>query len=129
MKTQTLFISVITELSKTSHKLSKIIREAKKVGSNNSLFKDKKESRNFLNEKTTNREHAFIAYASAYNVEILNSFNPELQLKDTESAIKTKLIDLLTQLKAFNTVSLSRHEQVCLSGLRFERYFSHHWAT
>ena len=25
-----------------------------------------------------------------------------------------------------NTISLSRHEQVCLSGLRFERYFSHH---
>ena len=25
-----------------------------------------------------------------------------------------------------NTISLSRHEQVCLIGLRFERYFSHH---
>ena len=24
-----------------------------------------------------------------------------------------------------NTISLSRHKQVCLSGLRFERYFSH----
>ena len=28
-----------------------------------------------------------------------------------------------------NTVSLSCHEQVCLSGLRFERYFPHHRAT
>ena len=28
-----------------------------------------------------------------------------------------------------NTISLSCHEQVCLIGLRFERYFSHHWAT
>ena len=28
-----------------------------------------------------------------------------------------------------NTVSLSCHEQVCLSGLRFERYFSHHRAS
>ena len=28
-----------------------------------------------------------------------------------------------------NTISLSRYEQVCLSGLRFERYFSHHRAT
>ena len=28
-----------------------------------------------------------------------------------------------------NTISLSCHEQVCLSGLRFERYFSHHRAT
>ena len=25
-----------------------------------------------------------------------------------------------------NIISLSRHEQVYLSGLRFERYFSHH---
>ena len=28
-----------------------------------------------------------------------------------------------------NTISLSRHEQVSLSGLRFERYFSHHPAN
>ena len=28
-----------------------------------------------------------------------------------------------------NTISLSCHEQVCLSGLRFERYFSHLRAT
>ena len=28
-----------------------------------------------------------------------------------------------------NTISLSCYEQVCLSGLRFERYFSHHRAT
>ena len=27
-----------------------------------------------------------------------------------------------------NTISLSRHEQVCLMRLRFERYFSHHRA-
>ena len=33
--------------------------------------------------------------------EILNSFNPELQLKDTESSIKSKPIDLLTQVKEF----------------------------
>ena len=28
----------------------------------------------------------------------------------------------------FIIISLSCHEQVCLSGLRFERYFSHHRA-
>ena len=33
-------------------------------------------------------------------------FNPELQLKDTESAIKSKLIDLLTQLKGFKFVKI-----------------------
>ena len=30
---------------------------------------------------------------------------------------------------AHNIISLSRHEQVCLMRLRFERYFSHHQAT
>ena len=29
----------------------------------------------------------------------------------------------------YNTISLSCHGQVCLSGLRFKRYFSHHRAT
>ena len=32
-----------------------------------------------------------------------------------------------TQIKTINyTISLSRHEKVCLTRLRFERYFSHH---
>ena len=65
-------------------------------------------SENFLNEKNvkiTKREYAFRSFASTYNVEILNSFNPELQLKDTESAIKSKLIELLTQLKGFKFVT------------------------
>ena len=42
---------------------------------------------------------------STYNVEILNSFNPELQLEDTESAVKSKLIDLSIQLKGFAFVT------------------------
>ena len=45
-------------------------------------------------------------YASSYNVEILkNSFNPELQFKDTESAIKNKLLDLLSELKGIKYVT------------------------
>ena len=56
---------------------------------------------NKKNVKVTKREHAFKGFASTYNVEILNSFYPELQLKDTESAIKSELIELLTQLKSF----------------------------
>ena len=43
-----------------------------------------KKCEKFLNEKnmkTTKREHAFKGFASSYNVEILNSFNLELQLK------------------------------------------------
>ena len=62
----------------------------------------------FLSKKyikiTKRRQHAFKAFANTYNVEILNSFNPELQLKDTEPAIKSKLIELLTQLKSFKLV-------------------------
>ena len=36
---------------------------------------------------------------------ILNSFNPKLQVKDTESVIKSNLIDLLAQLKDFKFVT------------------------
>ena len=38
-------------------------------------------------------------YASS--VKTLNSFNPELQLKDTEYVIRNKLIDLMTKVKRF----------------------------
>ena len=54
---------------------------------------------NFLNEKNvriTKQKHAFKSFPSSYNVHILNSFSPELQIKDSESTIKSKLIDLLT---------------------------------
>ena len=44
-------------------------------------------------------------YAITYNVEILNFFNPELQLKDTESIIKNKLKKLLTELRGFKFVT------------------------
>ena len=46
----------------------------------------------FLNKKNkkTKREHAF--------------FNPEPELKDNESALKSKQIELLTQLKGFRFV-------------------------
>ena len=61
----------------------------------------------FFNKKTiklTKREHAFKGPASNYNVEILNSFNPELQLKDTESAMKNKLKKLLSKFRGFKLV-------------------------
>ena len=38
-------------------------------------------------------------------LKILNSFHLELQLKDTKFAIKSKLIELLTQLKGFKFVT------------------------
>ena len=49
--------------------------------------------------------HAFKGYPTSYNVEVLNSFHPEVQLKDTESAIRNDLIDLLIEFKSFKFVA------------------------
>ena len=53
------------------------------------------------NAETTKRSHAYKGSASSFNVDILNSFNPELRLKDTKSAIRNKLIGLLSELRGF----------------------------
>ena len=37
------------------------------------------------------RSHAYKGYTITYRVKILNSLNPELQLKDTEYAIRNRL--------------------------------------
>ena len=57
-----------------------------------------------LKRKGNKKAHAFKTYAHTCNVEILNSFNPELQLKKTGSAIRYKLISLLNELKGFKFV-------------------------
>ena len=77
--------SVFAEHPKTSNKLSK----TKKVGSNSSSFKQEK------CKIKTKQAHAFKGYASDNNVVISNSFNVELQLKDSESIIKVtnRIID------------------------------------
>ena len=38
-------------------------------------------------------------------LKFLDSFNPKLQLKDTESSIENKLIDLLAELRGFKFVA------------------------
>ena len=38
-------------------------------------------------------------------LQFLNSFNPDLQLKDVESTTKRKLTESLTQLKSFKFVT------------------------
>ena len=38
--------------------------------------------------KNSKKSHAFKGYASCYDIRTLNSFEPELQLKDTKFAIK-----------------------------------------
>ena len=59
-------------------------------------MKQKSQRRKCKNNKAS---ICFKGFASSYNDEILNYINLELQFKDTESAIKNKLIDLLTQLR------------------------------
>ena len=49
---------------------------------------------------------AYKGYNSTYNVEDLNYFNPEFQLKDTKSGITNKLKDLLIKLNGFQFVTL-----------------------
>ena len=44
-------------------------------------------------------------FISTYNLEILNSFSPELQHKDTGSVINSKLLNLLTQLRGLRFVT------------------------
>ena len=54
------------------------------------------------NAKITKQSPAFKGCGNSYNVEV---FNPELQLESTESTIRNKLIDLLSQLKGFKLVT------------------------
>ena len=62
----------------------KTMKQAKKVSSGKNptiLYIEQKGKKFFLNEKNvkiTKRSHGYRDYMSIYNVEILNSFNPEL---------------------------------------------------
>ena len=49
--------------------------------------------------------HAFKCYASSYNVELLNLFNPDVQLKDSEFSIKNNFKILLSKLRGFTFVT------------------------
>ena len=51
------------------------------------------------------QSHAYKGYASTYSVKVSIFLNPELQLKNTESAIKNKLIYLWSKLKRFKFVT------------------------
>ena len=57
------------------------------------------------NVKRIKREHELKGHASTLWWYNFNIFYPELQIKDSKSAMKSKLIDLLTQLKGFRFVS------------------------
>ena len=101
--------SVDIEHSKTSHKLSKTKRQAKKVfqegaGKNfySPLCSETTKRENILSKNNakkkqkTKRSHIYTGYT---NTSAYNSFNPEIQLKDTEYATRNKQTDLLNELK------------------------------
>ena len=97
---------------KNKHRIGRILKKINvlQVGTGKNptipFYSETKISETFLNKKNmriTKREHTFKGFASTYNVESLNSFNPELQIKDTESAIKNKLKKLLSQLRDINS--------------------------
>ena len=56
------------------------------------------------NGKITKQSHTH--KGSASTVDILNTFNPEIQLENTESAIKNKLNVLLPEQKGFKFVTI-----------------------
>ena len=58
-----------------------------------------------MNVKITKQSYAFEGYVIFYYVEILSSFNPELQFKDAKSETENKLIDLMPKLKSFKFVT------------------------
>ena len=55
--------------------------------------------------KITKRSHPYKGYASKNNAETLNSFNSELQRKDTELAITNKQTDWLSEFRGFKFVT------------------------
>ena len=63
------------------------------------------EGKAIKNEKLTKICVAYTGYASHYKVEIFNSLDPELQFKNTESAIENKLKDLLSKSRDFKFVT------------------------
>ena len=56
-------------------------------------------------------------------IRVNKKYYPQTLLEDIRKNIFACLFSV------HNTISLSRHEQVCLMRLRFERYFSHHRAA
>ena len=75
--------------------------------SDNSFYSETKKWKIFWWKecKVAKQYHAYKDYASTYNDEILNSFNPELQLEDTQSTITNKLMYLLSEKIGFKFVT------------------------
>ena len=102
MKIQTLLILnlLLQNIQKFHINYPRLLERVKELGSNSSLCSNIKKVRNKRNERNK-QIHTFKNFSNTYNVEILNFSIAELKLKDSESTIKSKLIELLTRLKGF----------------------------
>ena len=102
MKIQTLLILnlLLQNIQKLHINYPRLLERVKDLGSNSSLCSNIKKVRNKRNERNK-QIHTFKNFSNTYNVEILNFSIAELKLKDSESTIKSKLIELLTRLKGF----------------------------
>ena len=92
------FLSILNNVSQLRlgrHPLKSLYSDSTK---HEKLFDKKMAVKNL---KIKKRSHAYKGYVSTDNVDILNAFNAELQLKNTEPAIKTKLKDSLSKLRGF----------------------------
>ena len=108
IKAQELYISKTImdewDLLKKTIGLRQDIKQAKKdsqvsdTGKNSDIpiSSEIKKIEKFLNEKNAKimkRSHSYKSYTTTYSVGILNHFNPEQLLKDTEYASRNKLMD------------------------------------
>ena len=80
------------------------------------------------NANITKRSHVYKGYISIYNVQILNCLNLELQLQDTEYAIRNKEIVYSYQLKVFNfyNIAIGTVKKLVLKFFDKENYAFHH---
>ena len=65
------------------------------------------------NAKIMKRSHVYKSYVSTYNIQIRSSSDLEQQLKDTNSAIRSKLKDLLNELTGFKFVKTLLYAKKC----------------
>ena len=112
-----------------------------------SKYNSNRENQIILLEVTDNKKWHYLAVTSLsallrgvtstdngefYCLSCFHSFRTKNKLKNMKmyakimTIIRKNIFACLFSVR--NTISLSRHEQVCLMRLRFERYFSHHRA-
>ena len=97
----------------TKHK--ERIQNFKETGDTNYIYKNELDKACFAHDAAYSDSKGLTKRSIAHKI-----------LKNKAFNIRKNIFACL--FSVHNTISLSRHEQVCLMRLRFERYFSHHRA-